>query len=156
MKKIPQFTSQEQEAEYLNRQARLTTVYKIVERYSDAGRRGQTVERTLCMNGETFASENVSADCKNSMLGGIVSSMEKAAGFDYSDKCLGCRYKVGNYTGDPAYMLYIIFKTRIRLKFVEFELRLRKFAIERLGLKLKPARIKKFHGLRRDDKGDIR
>ena len=117
--------NQEQEAYRLNKSSEFSIVYKIVVRYSDAGWRGQMAERTLYVDNEKCASENVSCDCRNSLLGSIVDSMDKAAGAEYSNDCARCRYKVGNYTGDPAYMLYLIFKTRIGWKFAKFKWRLR-------------------------------
>lgn len=120
--------NQEQEAyrlNKLNKSSEFSIVYKIVVRYSDAGWRGQMAERTLYVDNEKCASENVSCDCQNSLLGSIVDSMDKAAGAEYSNDCARCRYKVGNYTGDPTYMLYLIFKTRIGWKFAKFKWSLR-------------------------------
>lgn len=79
--------------------------------------------------GDTFiASEVIPINGDGGALNQIVNSIYKLMYGDKSNKCSKCSYKIGDYTGDPGYLLYLIFKFRLRLKFLKFKLRLLEIA----------------------------
>jgi len=85
----------------------------------------QRVNRLLIVDGEFVCSDDMPARSDKGELAHIVELMLSLSG--RTDKCAGCRYKVGDYTGDPGYLLYIIFTARLRLKFLKFKIRFLKF-----------------------------
>lgn len=80
----------------------------------------QYVERILSFNeceerketGRSISNRGVLAELDKDMKDIVFSS----------NKCSDCRYKVGDYRGDVSYLLYLAFRSRIRLKLVKFKL----------------------------------
>lgn len=116
--------------------------YRFIEEFdSDAIK--PTITRRLVEDDIEIASERCfqNSDNKDSLLGGISQSIQKIE-YGESDKCLNCNYKVGDYTGDVGYLLYISFKSRIRLKFIKLKLQFFKFFRKVFRPKDKASRIK--------------
>lgn len=119
--------------------------YTLKERYYLTANKEQRVERTLTgyyqgYAGFLIATENYNSMSKSGDLYRIAQQIRELE--SPTDKCIKCRYRIGNYTGDPGYLLYVIFKTRIRLKFLEFKYRFTHLNIINLIFGSKSSRIK--------------
>lgn len=111
--------------------------YRLVESLLAGGRIG----RELFLNDELIASEKHPFGTEKGTLAEVTKQLDEFCGFRSSDKCDGCRYKVGDYRGDPSYLLYVIFRTRIRLQLFKLKFRLLQFAQKYFGLKRKTTRV---------------
>lgn len=99
-----------------------TRTHELQERYYLDKYGEQRVERVLFCLGDVVAKEDYPSISKKGHLSSIVQMMLDTN--QSPSDCGDCRYKVGDYTGDPGYLLYILFKTRLRLKFFKFKVRL--------------------------------
>lgn len=123
--------------------------YTLKERYYLTVHKEQRVERTLICHhqghlGDLIATENYNSMSKSGDLYRIkqlISELESP-----TDKCIKCRYRIGNYTGDPGYLIYVIFKTRIRLKFLKFKYRFLHLNLKGLFFKRKSTTGDKING----------
>lgn len=97
-----------------------TFTCRIVERIYMSGH-CQRVTRTLYEEDECIATEDYPLMSKKGELAKISDSIKALS--THHNNCLGCRYKVGDYTGDVGYLLYLAFRTRIRLKLLKFKIR---------------------------------
>ena len=98
----------------------------------------QRVTRSLIIDDNIVSREDTLP--QHGEIGKIV-AMADALSDLTSDKCTNSRYKVGDYTGDPGYLLYIIFKARLRLQFIKFKIRLFKFFGKSVRKKSKPTHV---------------
>lgn len=101
----------------------------------------QYVERTLSFDGDEEYRETGRSISNRGVLAELDKDMKDIV-FS-SNKCGGCRYKVGDYGGDVSYLLYLAFRSRIRLKLVKFKLYFLKVLKQNLFFKTKSAVIKK-------------
>lgn len=82
-------------------------------------------ERTLIYdNGDILAREDVRGFSKSGKLQEIAALISDLEQESPANKCTKCRYKVGDYTGDIGYLLYLTFTVRLRLKFIKLKFRL--------------------------------
>lgn len=85
----------------------------------------QSVLRTLSNErGELICQEDYRSLTKRGSLIDLVKSIKELEAPSPVSDCTQCRYKVGQYTGDPAYLLYVLFRFRLRLKLIKFKYRL--------------------------------
>lgn len=103
----------------------------------------EKVTRTLYDGDEELYREIDSSGNIRGKLGDIVKSIYELSDSMSEDKCLSCRYKVGDYRGDISYLLYLSFRSRLRLQFFKFKLHLRQIAEKYFGLKHKAPSVKK-------------
>ena len=115
--------------------------YSLIIEYEENSK-GDLVFSLRLMSGDLeIASESYRGMNNNTPLGAIYNQIVQLENTE-SDKCLNCKYKVGDYTGDIGYLLYLAFKSRIRLKFVKFKFYFFKFFRNMFRPKDKPSRIK--------------
>ena len=115
--------------------------YSLIIEYEENSK-GDLVFFLRLMSGELeIASESYRCLNKNTPLGTIYNQIVQLENTG-SDKCLNCKYKVGDYTGDVGYLLYIAFKSRIRLKFIKFKFNLFKFFRKLFRPEDKTSRVK--------------
>lgn len=119
-------------------EAEFTTTYRIKERHYCRGE-FQRVRRSLYIGEILLFTEDSAMESKKGVLAGIIKQID-AFGNSAFD-CADCRYKVGDYRGEPSYLLYILFKTRLRLKFLNFKYRFFKLFGKNIFLKDKSTPI---------------
>lgn len=115
-----------------------TTTYSIVEHiYMKDGI--QRTKHSLLFGDMLVATEDYSNRSNAGELKKIIDSMLNI--YESEFQCNNCRYKVGDYTGDIGYLLYVAFRSRTRLKFFKFKVRL--FQILKIPIvkKCKPTTI---------------
>lgn len=76
---------------------------------------------------------------KKGELYDVIEKLRELEGFP--DKCTGCRYSVGDYSGDIGYLIYLTFRSRLRLKIFKFKLYFLKVANKYLFFKNKTTSI---------------
>ena len=108
--------------------------YELAEKYyRDSHGQHRVARKLTCEDGVLLAEEDYPGQSQKGWLYEIKQMIDET---DHpSSKCRDCRYKVGDYTGDPGYMIYVLFKTRFRLKF--FKLKIRLFQILKIPLRYK-------------------
>ena len=112
--------------------AEFTVTYRIEQRYYRR-REFQRVRRSLYAGEELLFVEDAPVESRKGALAEIIKQLD-SLGCSTSD-CTDCRYKIGDYRGDPGYLLYILFKTRLRLQLLNFKYRFFKFFGKNIFLK---------------------
>lgn len=110
--------------------------HTLTERYYLDKYGDQRVCRTLLFGNEVVAIEDYNSMSQSGELYQLRQTMQEL--FRTTEKCTECRYRIGQYTGDPGYLLYVIFKTRLRLKFLTLKYRLLHFNFKKLHFYKKP------------------
>lgn len=113
-----------------------TEIYRIEQRHYQRGE-FQRVRRSLYAGKELLFVEDTPAESRKGALAEIIRQLDSLGGL--TSDCTDCRYKIGDYRGDPGYLLYILFKTRLRLQLLNFKYRLFKFFGKNIFLKDKSA-----------------
>lgn len=122
----------------LKSNAEFTITHTLSIRYYLTSLDEQRVERTLKFNGTIIAIENYNSMSKGGDLCKLETTMNEL--YTGPKQPYKCSCNTGKSPADCGYSFYVLFKSRLRLKFIKFKYRFAHLNIKNLIFCSKPAK----------------